>query len=308
MKTKILLIYILFCTLSKNVVAVEPYLISKYLLSIMSHSTKEANVIYKKEAALLEKTPSFIKTAKILSKGKTPDEKNRIAIMLEKVIRAEYQKKGLSYLEKLNCEACIPKTLADDIDGRAIDLIKKHDDLLVKISTNQNQILAILDSHGQKIVSSQEYQSVIDKMSTIFAPSMMLARQEKTPEDFAKTFIKNIKSNSSIDVEFDAKEETFSATFKYGQNQAKIASIDLKKFISQAQYLIYGGGITALGYNKLHKENTKNSNTSDLTLITKRWELLKNLSPAEKEILITDADTDYLILRIEKLEEKITKK
>lgn len=276
--------------------------IAEALLRIMTKSVKVAKTELPNEVGFLEKTPAFIHAAEVLARNAPESERKRLSKLLEHVILAEYKKLGISPSIMETCQNCLPKTFADNINGRAIDLINKHDDLLVTISAQTDNALRLYDKNGKQISSQAEYRRAVDEMVEIFAPSMSDAKKEQTAEGFSRKFVKALKTNGSAEIEYDSKGNALSATFKYGASKAKVANIDLGKFLSNAKYFLFGGGLASLGYKGKDKEPEAKAALPVSKIELKRIELLHRMSEAQRSALLSDADAEYLVAKAHQIE------
>jgi len=288
---------LLFSLATTSSAAVTPEMAETFL-KIMSKGVRTAATTSPKEVTLLERTPAFIKAAETLGRNTTEAERVRVSKLLEQVLFAEYKKQGISLAAA--CEACLSRTFADDINGRAIDLIKKHDDLLVEISAQPDQILRLVDKDGKPIPSQVEYQQVINEMITIFSPSMSAAKNERTAASFTKKFNQALKTNGSAEIEYDSKGNALTATFKYGWAKVKVANIDVDKMLVKAKYFLYGGGLASLGYKAKSKESEAKATPLISKIDSDRLELLHKLTTVERKELVEAADVEYFVLKVQK--------
>jgi hypothetical protein len=276
--------------------------LTEVFLRIMTKGLKEASAASPEDISLLKKTPAFIEAAKVLGKNATEPERRRASTLLDRVLWAEYAKHGVSHATATTCDACLPTAFADDINGRAIDLIKRHDDLLIAVSTQQGSVLRLVDQEGKSIPSQSEYRKALDEMMVLFAPGISIAKGEKDPAKFLKAFSQKLKENGSVEVEYDAKGNALTAIFKYGPAKAKIANVDVAKIMARAQYLLYAGGLAVLGYKATDKNAAAKEPQSKEKLERARLEILRMLSPAEREALLQAADSEYLVVKVKKLQ------
>lgn len=269
---------------------------------IMTKGVKTAEVETPKQVSLFRRTPAFIRAAEVLGKDTNEAERIRLSRLFESVLLAEYKKYGITLSMVDVCEACVPKHFADNINGRAIDLIKSHDDLLIKISTQPSQILRLVDTDGKELLTQTEYRQVVDQMIAIFGPSISAAKSEPTSEGFSRKFIQSIKANSAVEIEHDAKSGLSVVSFKYGMGKVKVVNIDVEKTLSRVKYFIYGSGLASIGYQAQGKKPEAKSTYPISTIEANQLELLQKLSSAERRSLTEAAEVEYLVGKVRQLE------
>jgi len=271
------------------------------LYVVMKNGNGAAESSVPKELSLLKKTPAMLKAARTLSEGLSESESLRLADLLDRVYWNELSKRGISQSFAMTCQACLPTQFAEDINGRAIDIIRRQSDLMAAISAKPDSIIRIIDSKGSRLPTQGDRKAVIDQLMIEFSPAMSAAMKERGPDAFLQSFLKKLKENGSVEVEYDAKANGLTAAIKYGPSKARIANIDLSKFTSQAKAYIYGGALTGLGLTQFKKNETAEEKQKRAELELQRSEILILLPRADRETLMTAADTEYLLLKVHEL-------
>jgi len=272
------------------------------LAIFMKNGATAAPPTVSKELALLEKTPAVLKAAKILSEGLSESESLQMATLLDRVYWDELSKRKITQSIAMTCGNCLPTQFAEDINGRAIDIIRRKSDLMVSISAKPNSITGILDANGKRMPTTADRKAIIDQLMIEFSPAMTQAMKEKTSSAFIQTFSKKLRENGSLEIEYDAKGHGLTAVVKYGPTKAKVANIDLSKFISHAKSYIYGGALAGLGFAKFKSDQTAEEKKKQAEIEERRSEILKLLHQRDRDALMRSVDAEYFAAKVKELQ------
>lgn len=268
--------------------------LTELFLRSMSKTAAKAAPSTPIQASVAKQSPAMLRAAKILGEGASEAEQRRAAEMLSNVVIYELSAKGCT---EIAYPICGSQYLADAIDARAIDIIKKRNDILFKLSTKAEGSVSLVDKNGAPILSSYDYRTVLDDLAAYASLAMGAAKNEKTLKGYSSAFIEKLKTQGEVEVEYDAKDNLATVTIKLGKHKGKVAKIDLAKIFDKCKYLVYGGGLAALGYGSGGKD--KKSDIAKLQSQEKRRaDLLKSLDASDRQILYIDAEAYYLVDKV----------
>lgn len=260
------------------------------------------------EYSIFKEYPCFQAVAKKIKKDAHPEDRDKIDRMLQQILNDELSKTSKMPFDNRRDPV---KFFAKDIDKRAIDVIKTHNDILIKIIASDDQIIRLVNSKGEPLPTQSEYREVVSRLIEIFSPAIGEAVKDKNSKSLLSNIAESIKSNGGVDIDYDGKGKMLTASIKYGNAKVKLANIDIEKFSARAKYFIYGGGLT-LGITKTadsKKSNEKNlASTQEVnrdslmsqmdklvpTEEAKRYAIMSKLDNLDREIIYSEAEQKYI--------------
>jgi hypothetical protein len=208
---------------------------------------------------------------------------------LENIVKRELNRRGFTQSVALACPNCIPKTLADDIDGRMIDMLNNYNELLAKALLEPNQV-KILDASGNMINSISDKKKAFDLMMREYY--VVFEKSDTTSWVKYLASIRSGLSKSGIEAVIDTDTKSLSITVSRGTLTGKLINVDLSKLYEKMKLYFTGGGIATLGY--IAGTDEQNSKFKITPIYIERMEALSNLNSQEKDKLIEAANVKYI--------------
>lgn len=270
--------------------------IGKMILKSMETQAFQVTTNQKPALDVVKRISGLQKAARDIGESLPSSKREKVAIDLERIVIRELNRHGFNQATALACPACLPGTLADDIGGRVIDILKDYNELLAKALLEPNQV-RLLDENGSVVNSISDREKAFD--SVLRRYYVVFKQTDTTSWVKYLASVKSGISRSGIEAVVDAQNKLLSITVSSGSLKGKLINIDLSTLYEKVKIYITGGGIGALGYVVVADEQDSGFSSSSSLRMAKRHEALRNLNRYEKDKLLRAADARYIELLYE---------